>query len=283
MNAPIRLSLLLVLLIGACAQPEQSTPTLQGQFNKAQDLYLAHFDVKTDVDDVHAVAAVATMLADSRLEGVRYHAVAGAYGTQGGLYVPANPVFERAFGDRWSDAHADVDEALREVAALATETLRGGGRLWIADGGQSDFSAALVRQLQADLPEADLKDRVHIVQHADWNEEVTTPEDLAFVKEVTSYHRLPDGNTTGNGSPNFRSEQAVDWQRHITDPQLVATWEAAIEVADTYNGVEDRYLNEAIMQGGLDFSDTSETTWIFGFNDLVDAEDFFQTFATTAP
>jgi hypothetical protein len=35
------------------------------------------------------------------------------------------------------------------------------------------------------------------------------------------------------------------------------------------------------MKGGLDFSDTSETTWIFGFNDLVDANDFFEEFAAT--
>jgi len=78
-----------------------------GRFDVQRDLYLAHFDLKTDVDDVHSAAAVATMLADPRFAEVRYHAVAGAYGTQEGLYVPANEVFDRAFGEHWSDAHAD--------------------------------------------------------------------------------------------------------------------------------------------------------------------------------
>ncbi len=33
-----------------------------GKFNKDKDLYLAHFDCKTDVDDIHSIAGVATIL-----------------------------------------------------------------------------------------------------------------------------------------------------------------------------------------------------------------------------
>jgi hypothetical protein len=33
------------------------------------------------------------------------------------------------------------------------------------------------------------------------------------------------------------------------------------------------------MEGGLDFSDASETCWIFGFNDLEDSKAFFQEFS----
>ena len=121
---------------------------------------------------------------------------------------------------------------------------------------------------------------MHIVQHADWNEEVTTPEDLAYVKNVASYHRIPDGNTQGNGTPGFRSDQVIDWRKSITDQRLRSIWEKAIYIAKEYNGADGRYLNEAIMNGGLDFSDVSETCWIFGFNNLVDSYEFFQEFST---
>lgn len=266
---------LLAALLGLIAAVPVSGADLLGQFDKERDLYLAHFDLKTDVDDIHSVATVATLLADHRLEGISYHAVAGAYGSQGGLYVPANDLFDLAFGKHWSDAHADRDKAVREVSRISLQALNAGGSIWIAEGGQSDFSAALVRELQARLPGTTLKDRIHIVQHADWNEKVTTPEDLEFVRREVSYHRIPDGNTAGNGTPDFRRDDVIDWRKHLTDERLTAIWNKAIAIADTYNGADGRYLNESIKRGGLDFSDAAETTWIFGFNDLSTAEEFF--------
>lgn len=275
------LTLLISMCLSACGIQEDAEPELLGRFDRDKDLYLAHFDVKTDVDDVHSVAGVATMLADPRFSRVRYHAVAGAYGIQEGLYVPAERVFDLAFGEHWSDAHGDFKTALDKVRGLSIETLNDGGSIWIADAGQSDFSAALIRSLQERIPASTVKDRVHVVQHADWNEEVTTAADLAFVKEAASYHKIPDGNAVGNGSPGFRTNTAVDWQEHVSDVRLTEIWTTAVEIANTYNGAEGRYLNEAIRDGGLDFSDVAETTWIFGFNDLADANDFFDEFSGT--
>ncbi|MBD3225518.1 MAG: hypothetical protein GF313_12385 [Caldithrix sp.] len=280
MRKNVILSITLFALVCSCGNSNRAESDYLGKFNKDQDLYLAHFDLKTDVDDIHSVAAVATMLADERFDKVSYHAVAGAYGTQSGAYVPANDLFELAFGQNWSDAHGDFDKALEEVSALATKVIQNGGKIWIAEGGQSDFSAALVRDIHNRLPDADIKNAVHIVQHADWNEEVTTSEDLAYVRNAASYHRIPDGNTRGNGTPGFRSDQVIDWRPSINDPRLTSIWEKAIAIAKTYNGADDRYLNESIMKGGLDFSDASETCWIFGFNILVDSNQFFEEFST---
>lgn len=274
------ISIILFGLICSFGNISGADPDYLGKFNKDKDLYLAHFDLKTDVDDVHSAAAVATMLADKRFDNVTYHAVAGAYGAQDGAYVPANDLFELAFGENWSDAHGDFNKALDEVSSLAIKVINNGGKIWIAEGGQSDFSAALVREINNRLPDADIKNSLHIVQHADWNEEVTTQEDLAYVKNAASYHRIPDGNTLGNGTPGFRSDEVIDWEQFIKDPRLILIWEKAIEIANAYNGVDDRYLNESVMKGGLDFSDTSETCWIFGFNNLVDSNEFFQEFST---
>ena len=275
------LAILIMTFLSSCDHQENSEPDFLGKFDRDKDLYLAHFDLKTDVDDVHSVAGVATMLADPRFSKVKYHAVAGTYGIQEGLYVPAERVFDLAFGDHWSDAHGDFDKALDEVHSLSIETLDDGGSIWIAEAGQSDFSAALIRRILELMPESTVKDRVHVVQHAEWNEEVTTAEDLAFVKESARYQKIPSGNALGNGSPGFRSNTAVNWQEYVSDLRLTEIWTAAVEVANKYNGADGRYLNEAIQNGGLDFSDVAESAWIFGFSDLTDANDFFEEFSGT--
>lgn len=278
MTLSIAQFLICLLLFNPFNTTPDSTEVL-GKFDVHKDLYLAHFDLKTDVDDLHSIAGVTTMLADPRFEKVNYHAVAGAYGIQEGLYVPANDLFEMAFGEHWSDAHTDFNQALVEVSIIALSTLEKGGSVWIADAGQSDFSAALVRNIVSAMPDIDLKNRVHIVQHSDWNESVTSSEDLAYVKEHIAYHKIPDGNAEGNGTPGFNTEEKIKWQNYISDPQLTIIWKTAIDTANKYNGAEGRYNNPTIAKGGLDFSDVSETAWIFGFGELEDVEAFFTEFS----
>ena len=133
----------------------------------------------------------------------------------------------------------------------------------------------LIKILQKAIPNLDTK-RIHVVQHSDWNEEVTTPEKLAFVKTVASYHKIPDGNATQNGTPGFRSEEIVPWKNSITDPNLINVWQFALQLGNKYNGEDNRYLNRAIKKGGLDFSDFSEVCWILGLTDIEDANAYFE-------
>lgn len=268
-----------LVILTACDAHDHSPKSL-GRFHLDTDLFLAHFDSKTDVDDIHSVAAVATMLADPRFSEVRYHAVAGAYGIQEGLYVPANELFELAFGRNWSDAHNDYEQALSEVTELVSVTLKRGGTVWIADAGQSDFSTDIVKQVVATLPEINPKERIHIVQHSEWNEKVTTPKKLAYVKSNAAYHKIPNGNGVGNGTPGFRTDNPVDWRQYITEPRKIEIWEMAIAIANHYNAKDGRYNNTAIGGGGMDFSDVSETCWIFGFNHLENTESFFEEFGS---
>ncbi len=257
---------------------DRRSPKTAG-FNIEKDLLLVQFDCKTDVDDLQAAAAFATLLSDSRFSKIHYHAVAGTYGIQDGLYVPPNALFQLAFGDNWTDAHENTKEAVEKVKAIALETLAGQGDIWVADAGQSDFSAALVKAIQADLPDLNIMQRIHIVQHSDWNEEVTSAGSLDFVKKNTDYHKIPDGNAVGNGTPGFRSPEYTQWKNTITNPELIAIWQLAIDLSNTYNGKEGRYNNEAISAGGLDFSDLSEVCWILGLQDIRDTSQFFNLFA----
>jgi hypothetical protein len=272
--------LVLLMIFISCTNKIPSTKLL-GKFNVEKDLYLAQFDCKTDTDDIHSVAGVKTMLNDHRFSKVKYHAVAGAYGIQDGLYVTANEIFEMAFVDHWSDAHTNFEQALDEVTNIAVNTLNCGGNIWIAEAGQSDFSASLVRIIKSTTPSINTNSRIHIVQHSKWNENQTTPDKLAYVKENSGYIKIPDGNVIGNGSPGFYTEEKVNWRKYITDTKLINVWEKAFEIANKYNGRDGRHNNPAIAKGGMDFSDVSETCWIFGFNHLENAEEFFEEFTSS--
>jgi hypothetical protein len=248
-------------------------------FNKEKDLLLVQFDCKTDVDDIHTMASLATLLSDSRYSTVKFHVVTGTYGTQEGLYVPPNDLLELAFKNNWTDAHENFTQAVHQVKDLVTKTLKNQGDIWIADAGQSDFSAELIKVLQTAHPEIDILHRIHVVQHSKWNEESTSPDRLQYIKEHTDYQKIPDGNVVGNGTPGFRTPGFTQWKEKITDPGLVEIWQLAIDIANKYNGKDGRYQNEAILAGGLDFSDLSEVCWILGLNDIKDTEHFFGIFS----
>ncbi|MGR3812412.1 hypothetical protein [Jiulongibacter sp. NS-SX5] len=274
-----KLNLCLVLLLslslgttGTFAQ--QKSP----DFNTEKDLLLGHFDCKTDVDDLHTVAALVTLMANEAFHDVQYHAVAGTYGEQEGLYVPPNPLFQKAFGNNWSDAHADFEGAVNKVTAIAAKVLDSGGDLWIAEAGQSDFSAALIKSIQKLYPQMKIAERVHVVQHSNWNEEVTNQEDLAYTKATADYHKIPDGNAVGNGTPGFRNEAVANFDSDVKDPFLLSTWKMAFEISNKYNGVDGRYLNHAVEKGGYDFSDLSEVCYILGIADIKDTVEFFERF-----
>ena len=265
-------TLLGLLFLGVTGQSQQQSRTT---FSPGSDILLAHYDFKTDVDDLHAAAAMATLAANPRFSQLNFHAVAGTYGVQDGLYVPPNNLMQLAFGSNWSDADADFEKAVERVYKIVAKNLKNGGDIWIAEGGQSNFSAALIRKVKEENPNLDTRKRIHLVQHSDWNEEVTSAYALHFSKEFADYHKIPDGNAAENGTPDFRSKNKIELTKYIKNQKILAVWDLAIELANTYNGVEGRYVNEAIKAGGLDFSDFAEVCWILGYESLKDADDYF--------
>lgn len=245
-----------------------------GRFDPARDLLVANFDGKPDVDDLQATAALGSVLRDPSYACVDYVAVAGAYGTQTGAYLDAPALFDSAFGPgRWLDAHRDRDEAARGLAQRIREALDRGGRVWVAEAGQSDVTAAALRL----VPEAD-RGQIHVVQHADWNETVTTPADLRFVKDFARYHRISDGNFSDNGTPDFKTEDPSAWPLLLASPRTRDLWREAKRLSEKHNPVAE-YVNPAVAAGGLDFSDTAEIAYIFGWDESMDALGFARRFA----
>ena len=245
------------------------------KFNLDKDLLLVHFDCKTDVDDVQTMAGLSTLLKNKTYQNLNYHAVTGTYGIQEGPYVPPNTLLERAFKGHWSDAHTDIDKAVKEVLQKVKITLSQNGDVWIADAGQSDFSAKLIAAVKTEMKNINSKIRFHVVQHSDWNESVTAEKALNYVKTHTDYNKIPDGNALNNGTPGFRDPNYKELKKQVKDAELLDIWDHAIAISNQYNGKDDRYLNEAIAVGGLDFSDLSEVCWILDIQDINNIQDFF--------
>lgn len=257
---------------------EENQDSKIGFFNTDKDLLLANFDCKTDVDDLHSIAAFFTLMSNPKFATINYYGVAGAYGVQEGLYVPGNELFQLAFNDDWSDADTEFEKALIEVRDISIKYLTKGGDVWIAEAGQSDFSSSLIAALKIGLPTLDTKQRIHIVQHSNWNEKSTSSHSLNYAKENADYHKIPDGNAVGNGTPGFRSPEFRLNNSTIADPQVKKVWQLAVDLANHYNGKEGRYNNEAVSNGGLDFSDLSETCWILGLQNIKDVDEFFESY-----
>ncbi|MEP2238809.1 MAG: hypothetical protein ABJI22_10655 [Maribacter sp.] len=250
----------------------------ESKFDISKDLLLVQLDCKTDIDDLHTAAGLATLLNHPDYKNLNYFAIAGTYGIQEGLYVPPNELMKLAFKSNWADADEEWEASIDIVVSKALSIIENGGSIWIAEAGQSDFTADWVKKIRAKAPSLIIKDHIHVVQHSDWNESVTEPVKLMYVKTATDYHKIADGNAVGNGTPGLKSDGKVDWESKINNQHLTNVWNTAIRLGNKYNGKDGRYLNESVAEGGLDFSDLSEVCYILDLMNLKDTDEFFTYF-----
>ncbi|WP_339627279.1 hypothetical protein [uncultured Maribacter sp.] len=247
-------------------------------FNISKDLLLVQFDCKTDIDDLHTAAGLRTLLHHPDYKDLNYFAIAGTYGVQEGLYVPPNELMKLAFGINWANAHNKRDKSIKQVVNKVEKTIKRGGSVWVAEAGQSDFTADWVQKLVETNQYLNVKEKIHVVQHSDWNESVTEPIKLKYAQSITDYHKIADGNAVGNGTPGLKSDGIVNWESKLNDNHLTLVWNTAIRLGNQYNGKEGRYINESVAEGGLDFSDLSEVCYILNLMTIKDADDFFTYF-----
>lgn len=206
-------------------------------FDKENDLFIAQFDNLPDSDDMHAQAAIASMLSHPDFKNVNYFCVAGAWGAQTVheryKYNNSNSLFTLGFGvearknanieqwnnARWVDAHgkmnhgkkgmlvtaqskerlAQMNFASDVVAYKATQILEKGGRVYVMEAGQSDLSADWIRKLHANkVP--NVKTHVIIVQHSIFNERFTSGHRFTFADDAEK--GLNDWDYVTNGNNN---------------------------------------------------------------------------------
>lgn len=259
---------LAIWAIAGCAAPAAENGE-RPKFDPKIDLLSLHYDHAPDKDDGHSAAADRTVL--QSLHGTAWlkdHvvAVSGAYGENANRYnSKSDAVMDAAWKDAggWLDGHKQHDKVVAELVKRWTKTLAAGGDVWVKEGGQSDITAEAVRAIQRQSPEVDTTERIHVVQHSDWNEDQTTDAALEYTKKHTHYVRIPDANAYLNlqgGHDEFEAAAR-------SHPTFGPAWRAAF----AYYDPDER----------LDYSDTGELFYILGLGE-VSIDDFVTEYLQSA-
>ena len=247
----------------ATPAPGNTPVQTSGSFDRSNDLIALHFDHAPDPDDGHAAAAA--FVVQDQL-GLAVQVVGGTHGVYSAdRYVQASEgLMVSIWGQNWLNAHSNRNSSVAQSAVRWAGTLAAGGDVWIAEGGPSDFTAAVVRRIQQQYPEFNTRNRIHLIQHSKWNDDHALREDLDFVRNNTRYVMIEDGNEP-NSTADLREfrQSFVDRARAS---QYRSTWNAAFAYLSPYEK--------------LDFSDTVELLYILGIgtSQISNADDFADVF-----
>ncbi|MFR9652072.1 MAG: hypothetical protein SNG35_08640 [Rikenellaceae bacterium] len=261
-------------------------------FNKKKDLLLAQFDSKPDPDDIHAQAALGSMMLHPDLKGVKVYAVSGAIGNQKGLFLDSKELFDLAFGKSWTAANEDWDRAVADVVAVVTPIIKKGGKVWVQEAGQSNITADWIKEILKSFPESKVKESVVVVQHSNWNEKHTDDEDLAYVKEMATYFSIDDGNAKPTedwgdrgpySTPAYRAKEDkwIKLAKESSNAKVAQLWIAADKVIDSYfpDGFQHKW--SYLFTDGVDYSDCCENWWILNIGEKADShEKFWERYVT---
>ncbi|TCI84411.1 fibronectin type III domain-containing protein [Tenacibaculum sp. M341] len=251
-------------------------------FNKNKDLLIAQFDSKPDPDDIHAQAALGSMLLHNDLKGVNYYAVAGAYGRQNGRFIDSDELFDLAFGkNNWTDADENWTASVNRIKNKVIPILNNGGKVWVQEAGQSDITADWVAEAIKAVGGTTVKNNVIVVQHSKWNQDQTTPSDLNYVRSKTNYFYVDDGNA--DFTENWGDHGPYDTPRYRSrDSKWIAQAKSSPNKKAREIWIEaDRVVRRRYPQGvpydwswmknnGLDYSDCVENWWILNIGDKAD-------------
>lgn len=226
------------------------------KFDHEKDLISLHYDHAPDKDDGHSTAADRTILESMfGAEWLSNHAVAvsGTYGLNKNKFnTESDAVMDATWNERggWIPADRDWSAAVEIVFKRWIATLQAGGDVFVKEGGQSDFTAELVRRLRERHPDIDTQMRIHVVQHSDWNENMTSPKELTYTRANTNYIRIRDANRYLRRKGAVESFETAATQH----PLFAQAWRSAFH-----------YFSPAEL---LDFSDTGELMHILGLGEM---------------
>ncbi len=252
------------------AAPTSSAPTTTSApipandakqpFDPARDLLVVTLDF-ANRDDGHATVA-ARELATSL--GIEPLVVAGTPAPESSSHVQEYvTVVSAAWGSGWLDAGGDRQGVVAAAADRWLRTIDGGGVVRVAEGGVSDFTAEVLREVRNRRPALDTAVVVQVVHHNQRNEDETRSGDLDFVRSNATYVRVDDGNSA-NDTADLKMVSAA-----FESAALAGRHAAAWTVAFDY-----------LPADSLDFSDTVTALHVVGVatDQVADPDGFAATF-----
>ncbi|MFK7893739.1 MAG: hypothetical protein AB8B63_23180 [Granulosicoccus sp.] len=246
---------------GAIRQAPRPQTVTRGELFSGNDLLALHYDNCPDPDDGHAAAAGKSVLGTVGIENVIVVNGTCGFAIRNRYQPGSEAVMNAIWGSMWLDSYNQEESAINTAALRWATTLSNGDDVWVAEGGPSDFTARVLQRIGSDYPSVNRK-RIHVVQHSAgtmFNEANTSPNNMAFVKQVADYRTIPNGNRPNNGSAGFNTPSAF-FVNTALQSRFAAEWDAAFN-----------YLNPNTK---LDFSDTVELLYIIGDTQTAGPDDF---------
>jgi hypothetical protein len=138
------------------------------------------------------------------------------------------------------------------------KTIERGGRVFVKEGGESDFTKRVIEQLEKWIPNSGKC--VYIVQHSSVNEKNNGPGVLSYVKSKANYMKISDGNPSYKKSNWSLDGKTFDFYG------LRSRWACAWQLAFDDFKVQKSYCSgkPEPIQKCVDFSDTHELLYIIG-------------------
>lgn len=217
-----------------------------GPFDPATDLLVIAFDF-SHRDDGHASVAARELSTTYGLDPI---VVAGTAAPESELFAhDYADMMTAAWGSGWHDAGTDRENAMSESAGRWLATIDAGGHVWVAEGGVSDFTAAVLRAVRAQRPGLDTSGIVHLIHHSSSNVDRTQPADLALVETHADVVRIDDGNSLNDSADlNGASD---DFERIALEGPMAPAWATAFDY---------------MPASSLDFSDTVTVLYALGID-----------------
>jgi hypothetical protein len=241
-------------------------------FNKDLDHLSLHYDFAADADDLMSTGADRSFL--ESVYGTQFlidhvSRVGGTYGKQKNYYASSIAVMDKVWNDVGGAFAAKGGSSQSGVAVagelkMYKDSILRGGRVFVKEGGQSDFTKLVVQELEKWTKGSGKC--VYVTQHSSVNEENYGSGVLAYMKANTVYQKISDGNI---------ELRKTKWRMNGNDLEYY-TKQSRQECA--WNAIFDEFKKQKSYCPGVsgkvdqsvcvDFSDTHELFWNLQYDTL---------------
>ena len=249
------------------------------------DFIAMQYDSCPDPDDVHASVAGRMVLDYYGMEIDKDYSVVNGtcgYDLNRSNYLTYSPqIFNKLYGNQgstatWLNAFDNEASSASAMAAKWKVALESGNKVWVAEGGPSDFTYKVIKALEGIAGDNINYKNITVVQHSSgsgFNERQTDDDNLAYVKSKATWLPINNGNNSGNATADLNDTgQQARIARFKANPEYGDEWAVAFDIA---------YSSSA--KDKLDGSDTVELMWILGLDsgDVANWQEFEDKFMPT--
>ena len=232
--------------------------------NPLKDHISLHYDMSYDPDDYLSAVADRSIL--ETLHGNQFlhlnttRVIGTCGGKCSGYNKPADKLMDYTYKDvgGWKNSLTDSKNALIYELEFFKDTIERGGRVWVKEGGESDFTKKVVTELEKWKKGSGKC--VYVIQHSSTNEKNAGAGVLTYMKANTMYSKISDGN------PPYQKKNWKMNGKSFDYYGLQSRWSCAWKYAFDEFKKKKSYCagKPQSIQKCVDFSDSHELLYITG-------------------